>query len=50
MHWEIFPEKRMMPELFNMKSVGTDDLMTLSGLLNSEDFRINIKSQKYVQG
>ena len=48
----VFPGKRMMPELFNGKSVGTDGLLTPSGWSNSEVFRIYMKNHflKYVQG
>ena len=48
----VFPGKRMMLELFNGKSVGTDGLMTPSGWSNSEVFHIYMKSHflKYVQG
>ena len=48
----VFPGKRIMPELFNWKSVGTDGLMTPSGWSNSEVFRLYMKihSLKYVRG
>ena len=48
----VFPGKRMMPELFNGKSVGTDGLLTPSGWSNLEVFCIYMKNHflKYVQG
>lgn len=48
----VFPGQRMMPKLFNGKSVGTDGVMTASGWSNSEVFSTYMKTQflKYVQG
>lgn len=41
----VFPGQRMMPKLFNGKSVGTDGVMTASGWSNSEVFSTYMKTQ-----
>ena len=48
----VFPGQRLVPELLNGKTVGTDATMTTSGWSNSDVFRTYMKDYflKYVQG